>query len=494
MKKFTQHAISFLMVLTLCIGMLSGISFSVQGATVNYVYSSDNYILNWGTREEVATFLSQNAVAFYEKNDTSYDELSALSGSGNINTVPQSELYKELQDLMKDNHKRLTSYGDTRYMFQSTDCQNSCKTSDKISSLYSGSDIGPAWDAGATWNREHTWPKSKTAYKSVSNSSISEATDIMTLRPSDSNENSSRLNKAYGEQTNSTFFNPNHFADGKYDLRGDCARMMLYTYVRWGNTGYMWGGSGVVQSRDVLLKWIEEDPVDTWELGRNDSVESITGTRNVFVDYPELIFILLGEEVPADYTTPSGEAKNTSSVAKPTVKPTVKPTANPNNQGTNNPTQAPDQSGSTNTSCSHAKAYTVEGEAPRCEVEGFSAGVYCPDCKKYISGHGTLDALGHDYSSDCDTTCSRCTVTRQVSAEHNFADGTTCTLCGEQKPANAGSNSSNGNEQKEENGNNQENSNGWIIPVIIGAVLVIGAAVVVIVERKKIFKCEKNND
>ena len=39
---------------------------------------------------------------------------------------------------------------------------------------------------------------------------------------------------------------------------------------------------------DDLLRWIEEDPVDTWELGRNDSVEAITGTRNVFVDYPEL--------------------------------------------------------------------------------------------------------------------------------------------------------------------------------------------------------------
>ena len=42
-----------------------------------------------------------------------------------------------------------------------------------------------------------------------------------------------------------------------------------------------------MESLDVLLLWMEQDPVDTWELGRNDAVQAITGTRNVFVDYPE---------------------------------------------------------------------------------------------------------------------------------------------------------------------------------------------------------------
>ena len=68
----------------------------------------------------------------------------------------------------------------------------------------------------------------------------------------------------------------------------------------------MWGASGVIESKDILLKWMEEDPVDTWELGRNDAVQAITGTRNVFVDYPELAFELFNEDVPADYDSPSG--------------------------------------------------------------------------------------------------------------------------------------------------------------------------------------------
>jgi hypothetical protein len=87
------------------------------------------------------------------------------------------------------------------------------------------------------------------------------------------------------------------------------ARIALYIYVRWGNTEQFLGGDGVIESLDVLLHWMEEDPVDTWEMGRNDSVESITGTRNVFVDYPELAFALFDQEIPTDMDTPSGEAR-----------------------------------------------------------------------------------------------------------------------------------------------------------------------------------------
>lgn len=484
MKNITKRSISFLMAFILCISVLLSISFSVQAANVDYVYSSNNYILNWGTREELATFLSQNAIAFYEKNNVTYDELEALSGSSNVNTVPSSELYKELQDLMKDNHKKQTSYGDTRYMYQYTDCQNSCKTSTAISSFYSGEDIGPGWDAGATWNREHTWPKSKTAYKSVNNGSINEATDIMTLRPAGSSENSSRGNKAYGTQTNSSFFNPNHYAGDKYDLRGDCARIMLYTYVRWGNTSYMWGSSGVIQSKDVLLQWVEEDPVDTWELGRNDSVQSITGTRNVFVDYPELVFILFGEEVPTTYSTPSGEAKDTSSSNNTTPKPTQVPTTKPTQVPSNTP------QGNVDTTCKHPNIYTVAAEEPRCELGGFTEGSYCPDCKKYISGHEVIPGLEHQYSSDCDTTCSNCTKTREVNTAHTFNGENVCTVCNAQKDTSSNL-ATPDNTQNNQNIDNQNTSNNWVVPVIIIGVVVVGAVVVLIIFRKKIFKNKK---
>ena len=309
MKTLAKRSISITLSIMLCISLLLSVSITTSAATVDYVYSGD-YIKNWGTREEVATFLSPNAEAFYKNNGTSYAELSKLSGSSSTSNVHYSDLYEELQNLMESNHDYETSYNATRSLFQYTDCQNSGKTSNKISSFYSGALVGPSWDGGSTWNREHTWPNSK------GDTSGNGENDIMMLRPTSVSENSSRGNKAYGE--GSSYYHPNEESNDKYDLRGDVARIILYQYVRWNctNTGSeynpnsIFGTDGVIESKAVMLEWIEADPVDTWELGRNDAVESITGTRNVFVDYPELAFILFGEQVPS-FTTPSGEAKGT---------------------------------------------------------------------------------------------------------------------------------------------------------------------------------------
>ena len=303
MKQAMKRLSAGLLALILCLSLLSGISVPAKAASVTYVTVNlsgyGEVIKNWGTRGEEATFLSPNAESFYATNNTSYDVLATYTGSSNVNNVPSSTLYKQLQSLMKNNHDEITSYNDTKELYQYTDCQNSGKTTTKISSFYSGTLIGPAWDGGNTWNREHTWPNSKGLGGSDEN-------DIMMLRPTSKSENSSRGNTAYGES--SGYYDPNQASGGKLNLHGDVARIMLYQYVRWGNTSNMWGAGGVMENRTVLLKWMEEDPVDTWELGRNDSVETITGTRNVFVDYPELAFLLLGAEIPGDMVTPSGEA------------------------------------------------------------------------------------------------------------------------------------------------------------------------------------------
>ena len=297
MKQTMKRSLSLFMVLAMLVTFVPTLILGASAATVNYKYSSQGYIYNWGTRGTTATFLSPNAEDFYEDNNTSYAELSSYVGGTDKSTAPKSELYRELKELMASNHSHITSYAETKDLYQYTDCQNG---GGKISSFYSGTAIGPAWGEGS-WNREHTWPDSKGLGGSDEN-------DLMMLRPTSTNENSSRGNTAYGQS--SSYYNPNKESGGKYDLRGDVARIFLYVYVRWGNTSYAWGTSGVMESVEVLLEWMEADPVDTWELGRNDSVESITGTRNVFVDYPELAFILFGEEVPANMATPSGEAGN----------------------------------------------------------------------------------------------------------------------------------------------------------------------------------------
>ena len=300
MNHTIKRGLALLMVLVMCISFLPALHINTSAASVEYKYSG-NYIYNWGQRGTTATFLSPNAEKFYAEN-VSYDALAANAGGTNVSTAPTSALYSALQAIMVSNHDYETDYDITRGLYQYTDCQNN---GGKISSFYSGNEIGPAWDGGSTWNREHTWPNSKGLGGNDEN-------DIMMLRPTAKSENGARGNKSYGQS--SGYYNPNSESGGKYDLRGDVARIFLYVYVRWGNVNgngsyTAWGTRGVMESVDVLLAWMEADPVDTWELGRNDSVESITGTRNVFVDYPEFAFLLFGEEIPENMTTPSSESR-----------------------------------------------------------------------------------------------------------------------------------------------------------------------------------------
>lgn len=304
MTNFMKRSLALLVVLVLCLSLLPATLVTADAANIAYVYdATGKYIYNWGTRGTKATFLSPHAEAFYTGSNT-YAALSTLAGGTGTADAPDSDLYAALKKLMTDAHKTETSYGATKDLYQYTDCQNN---GGKISSFYSGLAIGPTWDG--SFNREHTWPNSKGLGGNDEN-------DIMMLRPTSTVENSARGNTAYGQS--SGYYNPNSESDGQLDLRGDVARIFLYVYVRWGNVNGngnydTWGTRGVIESLDVLLLWMELDPVDTWELGRNDSVQSITGTRNVFVDYPEFAFLLFGADMPALMSTPSGEAAGTSS-------------------------------------------------------------------------------------------------------------------------------------------------------------------------------------
>ena len=91
MKNLAKRSLAMLMALVMCVSLLSGIAVTASAAS---------YIYNWGERGEIATSLSDNAIAFYEKKSTTYEELAALSGSSSTSGVPSSALYKELQSLM----------------------------------------------------------------------------------------------------------------------------------------------------------------------------------------------------------------------------------------------------------------------------------------------------------------------------------------------------------------------------------------------------------
>ena len=357
-------------------------------------------IHNWGARGEDCVFLSTYALQFYTGSNT-YDVFSDMSGSKTQGDVPSSQLYKALQSFLKATHTHETTYGETRYEYCYTDCVSN--DTSMISSFYSGEMFKSTWDAGNTWNREHIWPASKSLSGRPSNGDDGEGADIMMLRPTLKSENGSRGNKAFGVSSG--------FQDPGVDVRGDCARIVLYVYVRWGNTSNMWGSGGVIENQNILFQWMQEDPVDTWEMGRNDSVQSITGTRNVFVDYPELAFTLFGREIPNDMTTPSGEAKNST----------------------------PD------TSCTHSNTEVKNKKSATCTEEGYTGDTYCKDCDKKVSSGSKISATGHK-NENGDAACDVCGAAVACShknteirdakdatcTEEGYTGDTYCTDCGDQ--------------------------------------------------------------
>ena len=355
------------------------------------VYVTQNgYIVNWGARGEEIDFLTTYAVAFYT-GDYTYDILSDLAGGTSAANASSSKLYAALQELMESKHTSFTKYSsdssmDCKKLYLYTDCLLS--NTNYVSTLYRGLYVSSVWNS-AVYNQEHVWPNSKCI-----GTNSTDVGDIMHLRPANPSENSSRGNLAYGESAG--------YYDPGMSVRGDVARTVLYMYTRWGNTN-LFGEEGVIESVDILLKWIEEDPVDTWEMGRNDAVQSITGTRNVFVDYPEYAYLLFGEEIPADLSTPSNGNEDsgcTSGHSYDNGRITTDPTCTATGVKTYTCTAC----GFTKTESVNALGHSYKSvvTAPTCTAGGYTT-YTCGTCgNSYVDG--ATEATGHSYTNGkCDS-------------------------------------------------------------------------------------------
>ncbi len=281
-----KRMISLVLSLILILGSFSGIPFTANAASYSY---------NSGVRDKVCTVLSSDAKSYYV-GSYSYAQLSALSGSS---------LRTKLRSLITSNRKTV-GYDGLKTYFPHTDAYEG--SSSKLRLFYCDGTTTSKWDSAKTWNREHMWPDSK-------GGSAMEG-DLHAMRPTDPNTNSTRGNNKYGNVSggktaytneangslpggtygNSTF-EPLDFS------KGDCARVILYDYVV---ASSMSSVTEVFTDVNTLLDWCASDPVDTYEMSRNDVAQEIQGCRNPFVDFPELAWILLGKTIPQNLTTPSG--------------------------------------------------------------------------------------------------------------------------------------------------------------------------------------------
>ena len=289
---------------------------------------------NTAARHTVCTALSDEAKAYYD-GAYSYESLSALSGAQNAATsdaaMRDNALFTALHTLMTQTHSYYTSYsgynkGSLAYFWASTDA---VQNSESYVMFYSDIPSGE----GVQLNREHIWPKSRASFNTKSGGA-----DLHHLRPSVASVNAAKSDHTFGNVSGTlssgttegqidgtVMYYVNKKADlfeCKDDVKGDVARILLYVYCRWEQPNLYSAvdagalpapdpddtsnsGKPVIESLDTLLRWCALDPVDSWEMERNDLTEEVQGNRNVFIDYPELAWRLFGQTLPADMPTPS---------------------------------------------------------------------------------------------------------------------------------------------------------------------------------------------
>lgn len=293
MKLKINRVISAVLALIMVLSLVVSVVPSAEAATFSY---------NTGKRNTVCTSLSTQAKSYYTS-AYSYSTLSSKSASS---------LKSSLSTLMTSTHSYYTTYENLKTYTKYSDAN--AGSSSKVVDFYTSATYSGTWDAGKTWNREHVWCQSLGTFTTKNCGA-----DLHHLRPTDPKVNSTRNNLPYGEITGTykTATTAAGVVGGYYtstrfepldNVKGDIARILLYCYVRWGENNL----TDVIQSVDVLLQWCKQDPVDTWEMSRNDVVQNIQGNRNVFIDYPEYAWLIFGKSVPS-MKTPSGKAAGSTS-------------------------------------------------------------------------------------------------------------------------------------------------------------------------------------
>lgn len=214
----------------------------------------------------------------------------------------------DINEVISANHKQL-SYSEVWTALTVTD--EDPLNSDNVILFYRGITKAKFANGSGTqstnqdnWNREHTWAKSH----GFPSSSAYAYTDIHHLRPTDISVNSSRGNLDFDYSDAPLPESPENRVDSdsfepRDQVKGDVARIIFYMDTRYEGFDPTTPDLQVVDSLTAtgepklgklctLLAWNEADPVDEFELNRNNSIYEFQGNRNPFIDHPEWVSML----------------------------------------------------------------------------------------------------------------------------------------------------------------------------------------------------------
>ena len=192
------------------------------------------------------------------------------------------------------------SYENAKYMLCYTD-ENPAKPG-YLLGIFDGDDINAIWDT--SWNREHVWPCAHMnidGTKRPSASTKNHMSDLFNLRASCPSINFYHSDKYYDTSNSKNTFYPlvdSTIIDGIHnftgDFRGDVARTVFYMYTKYLELNIIEDIQNDETTTSMgrlsaLKTWHNEDPVDDFELQRNNRIYEYQGNRNPYIDYPDLV-------------------------------------------------------------------------------------------------------------------------------------------------------------------------------------------------------------
>jgi endonuclease I len=239
-----------------------------------------------------------------------YSDATGLSGA---------PLHQALHDII-DNHT-VVSYGSLWTHYQTTDAKQNGKVWDMYSDIPGGTppyeftfvsdQCGNYGGEGDCYNREHSWPKS------WFNDTAPMNTDIFHVVPSDGYVNGQRGNYPYGEVSTPNWTSANGSKRGANTYpgysgtvfepidayKGDFARIYFYMSTRYLGEDSGWPGSPMVDGAqletwalNMMMEWHTGDPVSQKEIARNNANYGVQNNRNPFVDHPEYVDYIWGDQ------------------------------------------------------------------------------------------------------------------------------------------------------------------------------------------------------
>ena len=265
----------------------------------------------------------------------------------------QQALLTALETIV-NNGKSAQSYAAVWTAFRTTDADSNGKLIDMYSNklwTYSNDQCGNYDNVGDCYNREHSMPKSWFG----GSTSAGPGTDLFHMYPTDGKVNGQRSNYPFGECANGTRLSyGSYVSKGKLgtctysgysgdvfepddEYKGDFARTYFYMVTAYNSkqttTSWKSNSSGTnlngtsypcfnTWSLNMLLEWHRNDPVSEKETKRNDAVYAIQKNRNPYIDHPELVEYVWGDN-KNDAAGWQGTASTTPTLSAPTAGSTI---------------------------------------------------------------------------------------------------------------------------------------------------------------------------